>query len=86
MTRHFIRKSTLDAETIRKLIENGLPGSKAQVSGEDGVHFEATVVSDAFRGKLPLARHRMVYATLGELMGGAIHALALKAVTPDEQG
>ena len=86
MTRYFIRKSTLDAETIQKLIETGLPGARAQVSGEDGVHFEATVVSDAFRGKLPLARHRLVYATLGELMGGAIHALALKTVTPDEQG
>lgn len=85
MTGHFIRKSTLDAETIRKLIETGLPGAQVVVQGEDGVHFEATVVSGAFRGKLPLARHRMVYATLGELMGGAIHALALKTVTPDEQ-
>lgn len=73
----------MDAETIRKLIESGLPGAQAQVEGEDGVHFEATVVAEAFRGKLPLARHRMVYATLGELMGGAIHALALKTVTPD---
>jgi acid stress-induced BolA-like protein IbaG/YrbA len=73
----------LDAETIRKLIENGLPGAQAEVQGDDGVHFEATVVAEAFRGKLPLARHRMVYATLGDLMGGAIHALALKTVTPD---
>jgi acid stress-induced BolA-like protein IbaG/YrbA len=73
----------LDAETIRKLIETGLPGAHADVQGDDGVHFEATVVAEAFRGKLPLARHRMVYATLGELMGGAIHALALKTVTPD---
>jgi acid stress-induced BolA-like protein IbaG/YrbA len=55
-----------------------------QVQGDDGVHFEASVVSEAFRGKLPLARHRLVYATLGELMGGAIHALALKTITPDE--
>ena len=75
----------MDAETIRKLIETGLPGAQAQVRGDDGVHFEATVVSEAFRGKLPLARHRMVYATLGELMGGAIHALALTTVTPDQQ-
>ena len=76
----------MDAEIIQKLIETGLPGAKAQVQGDDGVHFEATVVSEAFRGKLPLARHRLVYATLGELMGGAIHALALKTVTPEEQG
>ncbi|MEJ1096135.1 MULTISPECIES: BolA/IbaG family iron-sulfur metabolism protein [unclassified Pseudoxanthomonas] len=73
----------MDAETIRKLIETGLPGAQAEVQGDDGVHFEATVVAEAFRGKLPLARHRMVYATLGDLMGGAIHALALKTVTPD---
>lgn len=76
----------MDAETIRRLIETGLPGAQAQVRGDDGVHFEATVVSEAFRGKLPLARHRMVYATLGELMGGAIHALALTTITPDQQG
>ena len=84
MAVHFIRKGTLDAETIRKLIETGLPGAEVQVQGDDGVHFEASVVSEAFRGKLPLARHRLVYATLGELMGGAIHALALKTVTPEE--
>ena len=50
----------MDAETIRKLIEDGLPGARADVQGDDGVHFEATVVSDALAGKLPLARHRMV--------------------------
>jgi len=42
------------------------------------------VVSAAFAGKLPLARHRLVYATLGALMGNEIHALALKTLTPDE--
>jgi acid stress-induced BolA-like protein IbaG/YrbA len=76
----------LDAETIRELIEQGLPGARAQVQGDDGVHFEATVVCEAFRGKLPLARHRLVYATLGERMGAAIHALQLKTLTPDEAG
>ena len=75
----------MDAEIIQKLIETGLPGAKAQVQGDDGVHFEATGVSEAFRGKLPLARHRLVYAKLGDLMGGAIHAPALKTATPDGQ-
>jgi acid stress-induced BolA-like protein IbaG/YrbA len=74
----------MNAETIRRLIEQGLPGARAQVAGEDGVHFEATVVCEDFRGKLPLARHRMVYATLGERMGGEIHALQLRTLTPDE--
>jgi acid stress-induced BolA-like protein IbaG/YrbA len=74
----------MNAHEIRQLIEQGLPGARAEVDGPDGVHFEATVVSEAFRGKLPLARHRMVYATLGTRMGGEIHALALKTLTPDE--
>jgi len=74
----------MDPARIQALIETGLPGANAQVSGDDGVHFEATVVAAQFAGKLPLARHRMVYATLGDLMGGAIHALALKTLTPEE--
>ena len=76
----------MNPETIRQLIEQGLPGARAQVQGADGVHFEATVVCEAFAGQLPLARHRMVYATLGERMGGEIHALALRTLTPDEAG
>lgn len=76
----------MNPDVIRQLIETGLPGAQAVVSGEDGVHFEATVIAEVFRGKLPLARHRMVYATLGERMGGEIHALALRTLTPDEAG
>ena len=74
----------MNADTIRQLIETGLPGSRAEVQGEDGVHFEARVVCAAFAGKLPLARHRMVYATLGQRMGGEIHALQLRTLTPEE--
>jgi acid stress-induced BolA-like protein IbaG/YrbA len=76
----------MDAASIQAMIEQGLPGARANVHGDDGVHFEAEVVAAQFAGKLPLARHRLVYATLGELMGGAIHALALKTLTPEEAG
>ena len=74
----------MNPDIIRTLIEQGLPGARVEVQGDDGVHFEATVVAEAFQGKLPLARHRMVYATLGDRMGGEIHALALKTLTPAE--
>jgi len=74
----------MNADQIRQMIETGLPDARVDVRGEDGVHFEAVVVSAAFVGKLPLARHRMVYATLGERMGGEIHALALRTLTPEE--
>ncbi len=76
----------MNPERIRELIEQGLAGARADVQGADGVHFEATVVCEAFRGKLPLVRHRMVYATLGDRMGGEIHALALKTLAPGEPG
>ncbi len=74
----------MNIDLIRQLIEAGLPGAQVDVRGDDGVHFEATVVTSAFAGKLPLARHRMVYATLGDRMGGEIHALQLRTLTPDE--
>ena len=76
----------MDPSRIQALIEDGLPGARVRVDSADEVHFEATVVASQFAGKLPLARHRLVYATLGDLMGGAIHALALKTMTPEEVG
>ncbi len=74
----------MDAQSLRQLIQAGLPDAEVNVQGDDGVHFEAVVVSPSFTGKLPLARHRLVYATLGERMGGEIHALSLKTLTPNE--
>ena len=74
----------MSPEMIAQMIQTGLPGALVEVYGDDGVHFEAQVIHDAFQGKLPLARHRMVYACLGDKMGGEIHALALKTLTPAE--
>ena len=51
----------------------------------DGLgHFSIDIVSPAFAGRLPLARHRAVYAALGEMMVTDIHALSIRARTPDE--
>jgi acid stress-induced BolA-like protein IbaG/YrbA len=74
----------LQADHIKRLIEQGLPGSQAIVQGDDGVHFKATVISPAFAGKSLLQQHRLVYATLGGRMESAeIHALALQTYTPE---
>lgn len=73
----------MQAEQIKQMIETGLPGSQAQVLGDDGQHFEAIIVSEAFVGKNMLQQHRMVYATLGDGMQGAIHALSMKTFTPE---
>lgn len=74
----------MTADQIKKMIESGLEACSAQVKGDDGVHFEATVICPRFEGKSTLQRHRMVYQTLGELMGREIHALTLTTRTPDE--
>ncbi len=47
-------------------------------------HFAVNIVSDAFAGLAPLARHRRVYAALGEMMQTDIHALSIRARTPPE--
>jgi len=48
-------------------------------------HFNVLVVSEQFRSLAPLARHRAVYAALGSMMDTDIHALSIRAYTPDEQ-
>lgn len=49
-------------------------------------HFNVYVVSAAFEGKLPLARHRAVYAALGTMMETDIHALSIRAEVPPKKG
>ena len=49
-----------------------------------GGHYKVLIVSNAFEGQALLERHRAIYAALGDMMGTAIHALALKTLTPLE--
>ncbi|WP_420392423.1 BolA family protein [Acuticoccus sp.] len=53
----------------------------ARPDGE--THFRVTVVSDAFRGRPRLERHRMVHAVLEDELRGPVHALAIVARAPD---
>ncbi|MCH9829300.1 MAG: BolA family transcriptional regulator [Gammaproteobacteria bacterium] len=47
-------------------------------------HYRVHIVSPAFRGMSPLARHRAVYDAVSELMGREIHALSIQARSPEE--
>jgi BolA protein len=49
-----------------------------------GGHYSLTIVSPQFSGQGTLARHRLVYETLGDMMHKEIHALSIRAFTPDE--
>ena len=74
----------MDSDQIEQLIRNHIDDAQVSVSSDDNVHFEARVVSPAFEGLPMLKRHRLVYAALGERMGREIHALSLKALTPQQ--
>lgn len=49
-----------------------------------GGHYTLTIVSARFAGLNRVARHRLIYQTLGEMMSGRVHALAIRALTPEE--
>jgi len=69
---------------IAELIEAGFEDASVNVVSDDNTHFEAVIVAREFSGKRPLARHQLVYRTLGSLVGNEIHALSIRAFTPDE--
>ena len=51
---------------------------------DGGGHFNVLIVAEAFTGKAGVARHRLVYDAVRDLMPARIHALAITARTPDE--
>ena len=71
-------------QTIRQMIEAGLPDSSVVVDSEDNTHFTALIISKLFSGKNMLQQHRMVHKVLGDTLGKDIHALSFKTFTPEE--
>ena len=74
----------MTADELRSLITAGLPCEHITMEG-DGRHWFATIVSPSFEGKRLIARHQLVYATLGDRMKtDEVHALSMKTFTPAE--
>jgi stress-induced morphogen len=73
----------VSVDEVRRRIEAALPGARVEVGTFQGPdHFEATVEAPQFAGKSRVEQHRMVYAAVSDLLGGAMHALALKTRAP----
>jgi acid stress-induced BolA-like protein IbaG/YrbA len=73
----------MQANDIERLIADNIPGATVTVRGDDGLHFEALVIAEAFAGMTPVQQHRLVYKALGgRVESEQIHALALKTYTP----
>ena len=73
-------------QTITQRIEDAFDDAKitlTDVTG-GGDHWQATIVSKRFEGMSRIQRHRSVYAALGELMEGPIHAMTFRTLTPEQ--
>ena len=78
------RLAALQPASLELLDESAAHAGHAGARPEGHTHWRLHIVSPVFEGKSAVARHRLVYAALGELMQHPIHALALQAETPDE--
>ena len=74
----------MDPNEIRRLIAAGIDGADVTVLTDDNTHFKAIIVATAFDGLRSIARHQLVYRSLGSLVGNEIHALSIQALTPAE--
>jgi acid stress-induced BolA-like protein IbaG/YrbA len=74
----------MTADDIRQSILEKLECEFIEIIGEDGTHFEGTIVSSLFEGLNRVKQHQMVFNALGDKMKSEIHALSMKTYTPHE--
>ena len=76
----------MTTDEIAVLIRAALPDAQVEVIDQvgDNNHFQAVIITPAFQGKRLVERHQMVYRSLQGAMADRIHALSIKAYTPDE--
>lgn len=76
----------LAATALEALLREVFPDAELTITDLTGTqdHYQVKIVSGAFEGVAPLARHRLVYGALGDHLGGPVHALSVQALTPSE--
>ncbi len=78
------RLAALEPMTLDLTDESAQHAGHAGAAPGGQTHWRLSIVSERFAGKPTVARHRMVYQVLGELMQHPIHALAITARSPEE--
>jgi stress-induced morphogen len=75
-----------NAKDLETQISAALPGATVTVEDpmNDGQHLMATIIAPQFAGANRIARHRMVYAALGDAFSTNLHALKITTLAPDE--
>ena len=78
------RLASLQPESLAVTDDSAAHAGHAGAAPGGNTHWSIAIVSRAFEGKATVARHRMVYAALGDLMNNPIHALQIRALAPEE--
>ena len=79
-----IKHDLSDLEPLEINIEDEGHLHVGHAGAKSGGHFKLYIVSDSFKGKNMVQRHKLIYQTLGQLMETEIHALSIKALSNDE--
>jgi acid stress-induced BolA-like protein IbaG/YrbA len=74
----------MTSNDIKQSIIEKLECEFVEILGEDGAHFEGTIVSSLFEGLNRVKQHQLVFNALGDKMKTDIHALSMKTYTPNE--
>ncbi len=77
------RLNSLQPESVN-IVDDSAKHAGHAGAASGGGHYQLTIVSNAFAGKPQVARHRLVYQALGDMMQRQIHALSINASTPDQ--
>lgn len=77
------RLSALEPDSL-DIVDDSAKHAGHAGAASGGGHYQLTIVSRHFAGKTRIARHRLIYQALGDLMQRRIHAVSIAAYTPDQ--
>lgn len=83
-TVELLRQRLAGLEPLSITIEDESHRHAGHAGAKDGGHYKITIVAAAFAGHNTIRRHRMIHEAVGDLMRGRIHALSIRAFSPDE--
>ena len=83
-TVELLRQRLATLEPASMTIEDESHRHAGHAGAKEGGHYKITIVASAFAGHNTVRRHRMIHEAVGDLMRGRIHALSIRAFSPDE--
>ena len=83
-TVELLRQRLVTLNPLSIAIEDESHRHAGHAGARDGGHYKLDIVATAFAGKNTVARHRLIYDAAGDLMRSRIHALSIRAFTPEE--